>query len=1227
MKKRFSYVLLLLIGLTIIPGSVCAASSDSIGVSWHNSTVENPNGLFTTNCSGVRITFIDQNGQALSGSYDFTTRSCGVRVAYNSGTGDKSKKSNDSFNWETISGTSNIPKLGTLYKNMLSLKDTRYPNMNIDGMTLNTNDFTGGGYTGGYDNELNWFKSITKRGLKPEVFKDNVNAFIDAIEMSYSGFDGESLKLQMSNSCNSDTEVFIQMEPLETSFTQLYNANLSSGSQERISCENLAEENGFHLSEIQSSEAIESYLKQNCWYTARVFGTVRDADQYFKDEDSRRTNNQYSTMKIHFYKYGRLIHYNESIIAPNFTAYTPVPVSDNISSSTALDVNSGAGVAIDWATDSALACGSCSFDSSTQSMSYDDAIIVGNYPSLDGEDTRKAIDPSYAGGYNCCYALTNNYNSLNQQWKDAYNKYCNQTTPPSSSCRIDGDTYYCKNGEVCDVEQYDEECGNPDCCTDEPIEAGKLEGIVVNCCVENTHSYVKEYDLDELFCRHNTLHVDKYFEKCNTDEYINKDVELNDYCDMYCTERVTIDVPEAITAKSGRYFTLEKNSKGNTTSPYIEGYKRCRVRIKYNQWEEDYIRAIREEVKAYNEYQKQMAYVESYNNLKANSNSAEFVATVKCSATATAPNCKKGVSSECFSSCKNNGGSDQSCTSSCPRDYGGGTGSYSLPDQSCKITYNKHNVSNTKLESYYASNIINDNGSQDNPIVNNHLSILLNRAYNGKATWGASVPSDYVATDPVMTDCDAIVTNSQKQVFIHRTNDGCTGSANYVCYIEWSELSSHVRNIDELQKPYRDAASAAENNLKQLVSNAKNLEEKLSTCNNYFNSEEGKPETMYDFDPSMTFRYSQIYRDDNGQSQLSVIDIPFMDEPGCTITGPETGEIDYDNNGKDTYPDRYSEIYGNGFMSSKIFSGDNLKLDRNTSDFNSMIYSSPYYANKRFTHDARYKAVCEWKEDENQVNTLVPNGAVTDNAEANFTVHEREYKVYLTTYDGTFETDWSITNVGEKGKFDKFIQEQGTKTCADNEVTNDNTFSCQLHVEYEIVYTGKCNGVTNNPDDCEPVNDINGLFTFKVVDETNIFPTGTTTADGSEVAKNWTATEKGRAAKEEIEENGKKGVTYDEERATYKFHLTPAAMRHIKNYNVTRNSNQRGGYSDFEMKCECPNEPQTNSAVEGVGCTKCKSILLEDLANGVINYDGQSHNVNVWNANRSIDLVRSAMWR
>ncbi|MDE6292429.1 MAG: hypothetical protein K2L98_01975, partial [Bacilli bacterium] len=180
-------------------------------------------------------------------------------------------------------------------------------------------------------------------------------------------------------------------------------------------------------------------------------------------------------------------------------------------------------------------------------------------------------------------------------------------------------------------------CDGENCCTENPIEPGWIGGSVNNCCEDGGNSEAHEYDLDQLFCRDKDLEVDYYAPKCKTDYYVQEDTTLNEkYCKMYCTERVSVEIPGPITAVSGRYFQLTQTSHG-TKSPYIEGFKRCRIRVQYDVWEEDYYQAVKKQIKGYNDFQYNEAYKKMYEDAikKGKVANQSETSTISCKAECT----------------------------------------------------------------------------------------------------------------------------------------------------------------------------------------------------------------------------------------------------------------------------------------------------------------------------------------------------------------------------------------------------------------------------------------------------------------------------------------------------------------------------------------------------------------------------------------------------------------
>lgn len=725
-------------------------------------------------------------------------------------------------------------------------------------------------------------------------------------------------------------------------------------------------------------------------------------------------------------------------------------------------------------------------------------------------------------------------------------------------------------------------CDGENCCTDDPIEPGWIGGNVNNCCEDGGTSEAHEYDLDKLFCRDGTLKVDYYKPKCRTDYYVQENTSLNEkYCKMYCTERFSIEIPGPITATSGRYFQLTTTSH-NTKSPYIEGFKRCRIRVQYDIWENDYHEAVKKEINAYNDFQYNEAYNKMYddainNGRQPSQETSQITCNASCTITYSSSSCKDNTCKETLSA----------------------------PEKSdtCTIDYNKYNF--RSMYNYYYVKL--DEGKRNNfteyEIIKNGSGKTLHRDWN---SWDINTKK-----------CNDKIDEMQKNITLTSTNGRGSCTATYSCTRTTTTAEQNQENVYSMRDSYAAKANSANSSYNAAAREAKQLEQDIDRCDNYFTKYEGaNAQQNYDFNTSMEFSYTQVYMDNDRGLQVDEQYIQFEDTPGCVITGPTLGPDGVDNlSGK-----KYSEEYKTGTEKLVDFKEALLTYDA-TSEGYKNYRDTQYNADKVFTHDAKYRAECSWNEGANVYYTLSPSGAVSESTDLiNFKEHGQEYRLFLSTLDGTYETHWKIVGLGSrnkntgKGKFDNFFANQGN-TCANESPSESSMLTCKLHVEYEIVLTGYCNGsngtdTTVDVGDCDPYKEGYNLFAFKVVDPANLFPNGYST-DAGNVGYNWSSTEKGQAVLKEIQDREKDGKTFDLDNLTYSFRLTPTDMGHVKNYNAQANAN--GGYSDFNMNCNC----------SGDSCINCKSPFLSELANGNVIYDGQNHSVSGWsNKQNNLDGIR-----
>ncbi len=1212
MKRNINRLILLGVLLLSIPSIVLASSDAVVGgqptIGVVGANVCEPGWTCRYYTGAVRFTYVDQEGHAISNSFDFVTKNnqaSGWTFVYNALTGDKSKLTG-SFSFETASYT-NFPKMHEFISNY---------NKHIAELghgtksTLSTTTYTGGESRNGYEAERNWFKSLTTAGLSEEDYQANVEAFGLAIQDLYSEFNAEEMKIKIQDGCVKGEEIFLQMEPLY---------------------------------------AIYSYGREV------ILGTIRDVLQYYWNGASSAFNsNQKSALLRYLNNKGFLytIYYDRPINAPNWVGYEKVSYGEySLTSASSMNDKVGYAVGLDWINDSRNGCTGCKFEDGK--FYYDDEEIT-TYVDPFEDLYEYILSKTKPGGKNCCGSLTkaieDGDTSVTDEQKEYHEYYCD--SGEGEPCTIKefpeigkDPKYYCPDGKECSEDEYKEQCDVPDCerdpnepedpgnncCTDDPIEAGHIEGVVNNCCTDGTTSEAKEYDLDKLFCKNEYLGVDNFQYKCNADYYADSTADVDDqYCKMYCTERVSVEIPKPITAISGRYFKLTETSHG-TKSSYIEGFKRCRLIINYDKWEQDYYDIVKAEEEAYNDFQKNKAYELMYDDaIKASTQETENV-TVSQSCTSnktsnlTIKQCSKTYKNEnidknkCYNLTETvdaNGTKITKNVTSCKSGDAKDTcyvtkkeTTTSTSNSTCKIKYTKYPFK--KMYDIYSVKIDEDKRDDCEDIY----EAIEFKAGNKSKT---SHDLDWAAWNIDDSDCSDAVNNKTGSKTTSTTNSTTTTSC--TATRGNSVVESHKENVEENKKKYEEAAKAANEALKSNAQLAKQMEETIDKCDKYFTDYKGsKPEESYQFNATQKFSYTQVYMNELGRLQMDEIFVDFEETPGCVIDEAVVTNVNDDKDGLSE--NRYSDKkYGNGFESMTDFSDGDLAYQDTANGFKNFL-DTKYDADKIFTTDAKYHVTCKWDEGENKLYTLVPSGTASEStSEINYTQHNQEYKVYLSTLDGTYETYWDINGLGTNGRFDKYFKEAGN-TCSGqkpNESPAQETLSCKIHSEHEIVLTGYCNGTngtdtTADPADCDPYEEGYRLFNFKVVDPANLFPSGVGAGD-REVAKNWTVTEEGQKAMQEIEALGKADMTYAPENLTYSFVLTPTDMGHIKNYNAGQIS--AGGYSDFTLVC-------SSESCNAGACDKCKSPFLENLSNGIVKYDNTNHKVSGWgNKNKDLTAVR-----
>ena len=406
---------------------------------------------------------------------------------------------------------------------------------------------------------------------------------------------------------------------------------------------------------------------------------------------------------------------------------------------------------------------------------------------------------------------------------------------------------------------------------------------------------------------------------------------------------------------------------------------------------------------------------------------------------------------------------------------------------------------------------------------------------------------------------------------------------------------------------------------------AKELEEKIDKCDKYFTEYEGTDaESNFPFKAMFFgFEYSQVYLDEYGELKRDVVTVPFDRSPGCQISGPILGPDGEDG----LVAPQYSELYfSDEITETTDFGKENIEWEETNEGYKSYL-DEEYKADQKFVQDAKYKAVCSWDEPENTKYTLVQKGVVMS-AEQNVTKNDRQYHIHLSTLEGSYDTKWLLSGLGTNSKFDAFFAENGEVCSGRQNATEDGLFHCALRVESEIITTGKCNGVktTISTDECEKAEVPETVLNFKIVDPATVFTCNSVEECG--YGYNWFNMPGGTEALSDIRRKGSNVNTYSPQSLSYQVTLNSKDMKQIKNYNRYRENNNYGGYSDFSLICDCPDDAEECHEVGGTqtckrsrSCRMCRSGFLNNLYNGFVNY-GSNHSIT--GGSGSLESIRSS---
>ena len=450
-----------------------------------------------------------------------------------------------------------------------------------------------------------------------------------------------------------------------------------------------------------------------------------------------------------------------------------------------------------------------------------------------------------------------------------------------------------------------------------------------NCCEEGGFVDVTEPELNDLFCPDDALGVEYFKRRKGSDKYKKASGNFakegpintlaNNYCSVYCTQRVYMEIPTGINhAKNGLYFELEKGYWG-TASAYERGTKRCRVRIDYDSWWIDYDEYIKQEMIAYNDFQENNAiyrYIDDNSDCfhnshdTRNSNVDEVCGEpnkqtaeeyfVECVAHAT----------KASSSCKGTNGETLTCTVTKEPVV---NEVKPIPKQN--IAYTFADLQHQKDYYYYKLEWDKEKKDKkyesvevDKKKLNNKIQADSLYSYNSigpkrvkdlidkrEEAYGQYAVKDVPSKEIESGDCGTCSKPSPPN-----PKWECQKSHQVIeeyAATDWVESETPWK---ERKQTYLDKARTASDNFHTYTEKARNMEMALDACNSYFKDPGEGPESYlssalalhpdngsdtkknYKLQSTYAFDYSQIYLDPYGNLQEFVTNVPF--DGGCEIT-------------------------------------------------------------------------------------------------------------------------------------------------------------------------------------------------------------------------------------------------------------------------------------------------------------------------------------------------------